>query len=78
LASEIEGYAIGALCPNTDAMPLYRRLGWEIWRGPLSIRGEVGAIPTPDETLLVLRLPGTPVLDLDAPLSAEWREGEVW
>ena len=35
--------------------------------------------PTPDETVMILRLPRTPPdLDLDAPLSAEWRRGELW
>jgi hypothetical protein len=28
--------------------------------------------------VMILRLPCTPPLDLDAPLSAEWREGELW
>jgi aminoglycoside 2'-N-acetyltransferase I len=78
LASEIEQYDLGALCPNTDVMSLYRRLGWEIWRGPLQIRANDGAIRTPDETVMILRLPNTPPLDLDAPLSAEWRPGELW
>jgi aminoglycoside 2'-N-acetyltransferase I len=78
LASEILDYDMAALCPNTDAMPLYQRLGWEIWHGPLFIRGEDAIIPTPDETVLILRLSGTPVLDLRAPLSAEWRVGELW
>jgi len=27
---------------------------------------------------MVLRLPKTGLIDLDAPISAEWREGEVW
>jgi hypothetical protein len=36
-------------------------------------------LPTPDEQVMVLRLPRTPAgLSLDAPLSAEWREGEFW
>ena len=56
----------------------YARLGWEFWRGPLFIRRADRLIPTPDEDVMILRLPKTPPLDLEAPLSAEWREGELW
>ena len=78
LAESITGFEIGALCPSDAGVALYPRLGWEPWRGPLFIRGSHEVIPTPEERVMVLRLPGTPELDLDAPLSAEWREGELW
>jgi hypothetical protein len=35
-------------------------------------------ISTPEEQIMILQLPQTPPLDLTLPLSAEWREGEVW
>ena len=36
-------------------------------------------LPTPEERVMILRLPQTPPLDLDWPLSAEWRPGgELW
>ena len=36
-------------------------------------------LPTPEERVMILRLPPTPLLDLDLPLSAEWRPGgELW
>ena len=36
-------------------------------------------LPTPEERVMILRLPPTPPLDLDLPLSAEWRPGgELW
>ena len=36
-------------------------------------------LPTPEERVMILRLPHTPPLDLDWPLSAEWRPGgELW
>jgi hypothetical protein len=57
---------------------MYARLGWEFWRGPLFIRRAGRLIPTPDEEVMILRLPKTPPLDLEAPLSVEWREGELW
>jgi len=69
---------IGALSPSDPAF--YARLGWELWRGPLAVRTAAGVEPSPpDEEVMVLRLPETPAaLDLDAPLSIEWRPGEVW
>lgn len=69
---ELRDYRLAALCPAEFA--LYERLGWRFWRGPLGIRmpsGETDA--TPEERIMILKLPGTPQLDLDAPLSAEWR-----
>ncbi len=78
LAAEIArgDYDLGALAPARYAF--YERLGWERWRGPTAIRTDRGLLPTPDDDVLILRLPRTPELDLDAPLSAEWREGELW
>jgi aminoglycoside 2'-N-acetyltransferase I len=76
LAREIQGYDLGALSPG--APELYTRLGWEPWQGPLHVRADGELQPTPDEQIMVLRLPGTPPLDLDAALSCEWREGEIW
>jgi aminoglycoside 2'-N-acetyltransferase I len=76
LAEAIVDFDLGGLCP---AIPLmYARLGWEFWRGPLFIRRAGRLIPTPDEEVMILRLPRTPPLDLEAPLSIEWREGELW
>lgn len=77
LAEEIRRYAIGALSPAVT--PFYERLGWEMWRGPLFVRTPAGTEATPDERIMVLRLPRTPAdLDLGAPLAVDWRPGEVW
>ena len=78
LASEIpESFELGALCPATSG--IYKRLGWRFWRAPLSIRTPAGQHQeTPDERLMVLELPGGPTLDREEPLSAKWREGELW
>jgi aminoglycoside 2'-N-acetyltransferase I len=77
LAEEIRDYDIGAL--STGSCSLYARLGWQLWRGPLFIRTADGMIATPEEKgVMVLVLPKTLALDLDTPLSAEWREGELW
>jgi aminoglycoside 2'-N-acetyltransferase I len=76
LASAISAYDLGALCPAETAV--YARLGWVFWHGPLFIRTGERLIATPDERIMVLRLPKTPSLELDQAMSAEWREGELW
>jgi aminoglycoside 2'-N-acetyltransferase I len=76
LAEAVTDYELGALCPAE--IGLYSRLGWVLWRGPLFIRMPRGLSPTPDERVMILHLPKTPPLDLHAPLSAEWRPGELW
>jgi len=72
----VDDYDLAALCPATDH--LYARLGWRFWRGPLSARKDGALIATPEERVMILPLPQTPTLDLDLPLSVEWRDGEVW
>ncbi len=77
LIGEIQDYELAALSPFS--VEYYGRLGWELWRGPLFIRMNDHRIRSPqDEEVMIFRLPKTPALDLDAPLSAEWREGELW
>jgi aminoglycoside 2'-N-acetyltransferase I len=76
LSQEVKDFELGGLSPAGQG--LYARLGWDLWRGPLFIRTGAELVPTPDEVVMVLRLPNTPSLDLDAALSAEWREGELW
>lgn len=77
LVNEIQDYELAALSPFDVAF--YERLGWELWRGPLYIRTNNGLLLSPaDEQVMILRLLKTPPLDLSAPLSAEWREGELW
>jgi aminoglycoside 2'-N-acetyltransferase I len=69
-------YDVGALAPSDPAF--YARLGWENWRGTLFVRRGAETYETPDEGVMVLRLPRTPPLDLAGPLTAGWRPGEVW
>jgi aminoglycoside 2'-N-acetyltransferase I len=76
LAEKVQDYELAALGPSDPAF--YTRLGWELWRGPLSVRVEDRLQPTSDHEVMILRLPKTPPLDLNAPLSVEWRELEVW
>lgn len=77
LAEEIRGYPLGGLA--TERPSFYERLGWERWRGSLAVRQPDGQLlPTPGETVLILRTPRTPPLDLAGLLVADWRPDQPW
>lgn len=77
LAAWIADYEIG--CLQTDKPGFYSRLGWEVWRGPLSGRDGDGIVPTPQQRgVMILRLPGTPPVDLDGGLSIERQPSRFW
>lgn len=78
LVHEVAGFDLAALCPSDSGQPLYARMGWETWAGPLSIRQDGRLIDTSDESIMIHRLPMTPALSLSDPMSAEWRPGELW
>jgi aminoglycoside 2'-N-acetyltransferase I len=66
-------------CLETERAEFYKRLGWQVWRGPLTGRSEQGLIPTPEQKgIMVLRLSQTPALDLDAALTIESQGGRIW
>lgn len=71
-------FELGAL--GTGRHGFYERLGWVTWTGPTFVRTPGGAQRTPDEDgyILVLETPASPSLDLSAPISCEWRPGDVW
>lgn len=73
-----ENFELGAL--GTGSQAFYERLGWQIWRGPSSVRTSAGTRATPDEDgfILVLLWPGSPPVDTAASITCEWREGDVW
>ncbi|MDQ1511208.1 MAG: hypothetical protein QOG50_3052 [Actinomycetota bacterium] len=77
LAAEIDDYEIA--CLQTDRPGFYARLGWELWRGALAGRSDHGLIPTPQQRgVMVLRVPQTPPLDLDAQLTIECQPERIW
>ena len=78
LIGAMSDFQLAALSTSDQGESLYRRLGWERWRGPLFIRTAQGLLETLDEMVMIHRLPTTPALSLDDSLSAEWREGELW
>lgn len=73
-----EAFELGML--GTGSQGFYERLGWFIWRGPSSVRLADAERPTPEEDgyIMAMRTPSTPPLDPDAPISCEWRPGDVW
>jgi aminoglycoside 2'-N-acetyltransferase I len=71
-------FELGVL--GTGRHGFYERLGWKTWAGPLFVRTSEGPRRTPDDEgfLLVLETPASPPLDLTAPISCDWRQGDVW
>ncbi len=70
-------FDIAALSPS-DAT-FYARLGWELWKGELSVQLSSGPVASPGEAVMILRLPKTPMaLDITAPLAIDGRDGESW
>lgn len=71
-------FELGAL--GTGRHRLYERLGWRTWKGPSFVRTASGPTRTPDEDgyVMVLATPSSPPLDFTAPISCEWRPGDVW
>jgi aminoglycoside 2'-N-acetyltransferase I len=65
---------------GTGSQGFYERLGWQIWRGPSFVRTGQGDQPTPDEDgfIMVRLTPRSPGVRPDAPISCEWRPGDVW
>ena len=71
-------FELGVL--GTGSQGFYERLGWRIWRGPSSVRTADGESPTPDEDGYIMALipSSSASLDVAAPISCEWRPGDVW
>lgn len=71
-------YPLGALA--TGVVGFYERLGWVAWEGPTSVRTAAGTVrtATEDGNVFVRLTPASPKLDLSAPISCDWRPGDVW
>jgi aminoglycoside 2'-N-acetyltransferase I len=79
LSAEIRArFELGAL--DTSVHGFYERLGWERWLGPTFVRTEAAVVATPEKngSVMILRTRSSPRLDLEAPISCEWRPGNVW
>jgi aminoglycoside 2'-N-acetyltransferase I len=71
-------FELGAL--DTGSSAFYERQGWVVWKGPTFVRTDSGLIRTAEEDgqVLVRLTPASPELDLSAPISCDWRPGDVW
>lgn len=79
LAKVVGEYEYAIACLETERTGFYERLGWEEWQGRLAGRSERGLIPTPEQRgIMILRLQGTPELDLDGGLTIECQASRIW
>jgi aminoglycoside 2'-N-acetyltransferase I len=71
-------YAVAALGATDEAAGFYEARGWQLWRGPSSVLSPAGIRRTEDDDggIYVLRVDAP--LDLDAELTCDWRDGDVW
>lgn len=71
-------FQLGAL--GTGRLTFYQRMGWVVWHGPTFVRTDSALVRTAEEDgqVLVRLTPSSPELDLSAPISCEWRPGDVW
>jgi GNAT superfamily N-acetyltransferase len=75
-ACDAEGFALA--CLQSDLRGFYESLGWATWHGPLRVRNDTGIVSTPDDDgIYILRLAGTPTLDLDGTLTITY-DGRSW
>lgn len=70
-------YDLGALSSSEIGVPFYEARGWRRWQGPTSSLTPTGPARTEDDDDSVYVL-GAPSLDLTAPLTCDWRDGDVW
>jgi aminoglycoside 2'-N-acetyltransferase I len=71
-------YDVGALGATDDGAAFYASRGWQRWRGPTSALTPEGIRATEDADGCVYVLAAGAPLDLDAGLTCDWRDGDVW
>jgi len=73
-----DAYDLSALCSTAEAIPFYSQLGWDVWRGPLSTLTPSGMRDEHRYRNRICVLKHSLPLDLDAPLTCDWRDGDPW
>lgn len=68
-------YDLLALCSSRQGRALYESRGWSLWLGPTSALTPDGVRATPDEDSIYVLGSG---LDLEASITCDWREGDLW
>lgn len=71
-------YDLGALGATDMAVPLYERLGWRRWEGPLYALTPDGLKRTEDADGAIYVLEAGVPLDVEGELACDWRDGDVW
>jgi aminoglycoside 2'-N-acetyltransferase I len=73
-------YELGALSSSHGVERLYRARGWLPWQGPTAVLTPTGIERTPDDdgSTHVFPIVTAPALNLTAPLTCDWRDGDVW
>lgn len=69
-------YDLLALSSSQAGQAFYRGRGWQDWRGPSSVMTPGGTEATSDEDGSIMVLGDD--LDLEASITCDWREGDVW
>lgn len=72
------GYDLGALSSARMAVSLYTGRGWVAWEGPTYVLSPSGILRTADDDGSVYVFSGELKLDMTAPLTCDWRDGDVW
>ena len=71
-------YQLGALSSSDDGRHMYVRRGWLSWHGPTSVLRPNGVTRTPDDDRSLFVLPIGLQLDINAEITCDWRNGDVW
>jgi aminoglycoside 2'-N-acetyltransferase I len=71
-------YDVAALASTDEALGFYRGRGWVPWEGPAWVLSPTGPVRTEDADDCLHVLPLDVPLDVRAPLTCDWREGDVW
>jgi aminoglycoside 2'-N-acetyltransferase I len=74
----VGAYEVGALSATEQALDFYTTLGWRRWRGPTWSLTPHGCFRTPNDDGSVFILPVTADVDVDKPITCDWRGGDPW
>ena len=70
-------YDLGALSSSEIGIPFYEARGWQRWQGETWSLTPRGRERTADDDDSVYVLP-TAAVDVNEPLTCDWRDGDVW
>ena len=74
----LRGYDLGVLSASSAGVALYTGRGWVAWEGPTYVLSPSGILRTADDDGSVYVFRGELEFDLTAPLTCDWRDGDVW